>query len=85
MPNPLYSAGRNLMLLQIKLYTFNRNDVLVIEDDLTIEVNWDKVGDDQVLQSQLAPYAGQKLNAPEKEAPRPEYLQRRRALVAAME
>lgn len=55
---------------------------LLIEDDLTIRINWDKVGDDDALRSQLEPYDGRKLSVPAKEAPQPKYLQRRRALVA---
>ena len=55
---------------------------LQIEDDLTIRIDWDRVGNDQALRSQLEPYNGQKLSAPTKGTPRPEYLQRRRALVA---
>lgn len=55
---------------------------LQIEDDLTIRIDWGRVGDDQALRSQLQPYNGQKLSAPTKGAPRPEYLQRRRAFVA---
>lgn len=54
---------------------------LLIEDDLTIHINWDKVGDDQVLRSQLEPYDGLKLNAPNNGKPKVEYLQRRRAMV----
>ena len=56
---------------------------LQIEDDLTIRIDWDKVGDDQVLRSQLESYDGRKLNAPKQRAPQPGYLRRRRALVAA--
>jgi len=55
---------------------------LQIEDDLTIRIDWDRVGEDQALRKQLEPYDGRKLNPPEKEAPRPEYLQRRRELIA---
>jgi hypothetical protein len=55
---------------------------LLIEDDLTIRINWAKVGSDFVLRSQLEPYDGKKLSQPKADAPRPEYLQRRRALVA---
>ena len=58
---------------------------LLIENDLTIRIDWDKVGDDQVLRSQLEPYHGQKLNAPADGAPKIEYLQRRRALVVPTE
>lgn len=56
---------------------------LLIEDDLTIRINWAKVGNDFVLRSQLEPYDGKKLTPPKAELPRPEYLQRRRALVAS--
>jgi hypothetical protein len=56
---------------------------LKIEDDLTIHIDWDRVGDDQVLRSQLEPYDGQTLSSPAKEAPRPEYLRRRRTLVSS--
>jgi predicted restriction endonuclease len=54
---------------------------LQIEDDLTIRIDWSRVGDDQALRSQLEPYDGQKVTAPAREAPQSEYLQRRRALV----
>lgn len=52
---------------------------LQVEDDLTIRIDWDRVGDDQALRSQLELYDGQRLSAPTKEAPQPQYLQRRRA------
>ena len=54
---------------------------LLIEDDLTIRIDWGRVGDDQALRSHLEPCDGQKLSAPAKGAPQPKYLQRRRALV----
>ena len=54
---------------------------LLIEDDLTIRVDWSRVGNDQALRSQLRPYDRQKLRAPSEGAPQPAYLQRRRALV----
>lgn len=54
---------------------------LLIEDDLTIRIDWIKVGDDSVLRSLLKPYDGEKLIPPTTAAPQPEYLQRRRALV----
>ena len=56
---------------------------LQIEDDLTIRINWTKVGDDLVLKSQLGPYDGKKLTKPKIDGPKAEYLQRRRALVAS--
>lgn len=58
---------------------------LLIEDDLTIRIDWDRVGDDKVLQNQLESYDGQTLNPPAKGAPNPEYLQRRRMMVAPTE
>jgi len=54
---------------------------LLVDDDLTIRIDWGRVGHDQALENQLRPYDGQKLRAPPEGAPRPEYLQRRRALV----
>jgi predicted restriction endonuclease len=55
---------------------------LLIGDDLSIRINWPKVGNDGVLRSQLAPYDGQKLRHPKAGAARPAYLRRRRALAA---
>jgi hypothetical protein len=56
---------------------------LLIEDDLTIRIDWVKVGKDQTLRSVLKPYVGRKLSPPKNGAPKPEYLRRRRALIAA--
>ena len=58
---------------------------LQIEDDLTIRIDWDRVGDDQILRTHLEPYDGQKLSAPANAAPKPEYLLRRREFVAAID
>jgi hypothetical protein len=58
---------------------------LLIDDDHTIRIDWDRVGDDNALRSQLEPYDGQKLNAPAEGGPKLEYLQRRRALVVPTE
>ena len=55
---------------------------LQVEDDLTIRIDWVRVGDDEMISAILAPYDGQPLRPPTKEAPKAEYLQRRRALVA---
>lgn len=55
---------------------------LLIEDDLSIRIDWRKVGDDVVLRRQLEPYHGQKLKPPQAGAPQPKYLLRRRELVA---
>lgn len=54
---------------------------LLTEDDLSIRIDWDKVGDDEVPRIQRGPYDGQKLSTPTEEPPHPEYLQRRRALL----
>lgn len=56
---------------------------LQIQDDLTITVDWGRVGDDPMLQSQLQPYDQQRLSAPTEDAPKLEYLQRRRGLVTS--
>jgi predicted restriction endonuclease len=55
---------------------------LLIEDDLSIRINLVKVGSDVVLRRLLEPYDGQKLMRPTAGLPQPEYLQRRRELVA---
>lgn len=55
---------------------------LQVEDDLTIRIDLERVGEDKALRSQLEPYDKKKLNAPAKEAPLPAYLHRRRALFA---
>jgi hypothetical protein len=55
---------------------------LLVENDFTIRVNWDMVNEDQALRAQLSAYDGQTLRLPKKEVPLPEYLERRRALVA---
>lgn len=54
---------------------------LLIEDDLTIRINWARVGDDVALRAQLEPYDGLKVREPTTESPRPDYLRRRRSLV----
>ncbi len=61
------------------------NGYLTIEDDFTIRIDWDRVGNDHTLRSQLEPYDGQMLSVPEKGEPKIEYLQRRRELVAPTE
>ncbi|MBN3750414.1 HNH endonuclease [Burkholderia sp. Se-20373] len=58
---------------------------LLIEDDLTVRVDWVRVGGDAVLRRQLEPYDGQKLTSPTTATPRPEYLQRRRTLVSKVD
>jgi hypothetical protein len=55
---------------------------LVIDDDLTIRIDWGRVGDDEALRRHLEPFDGQTLRAPARDGPQSEYLQRRRALVA---
>jgi len=53
---------------------------LVVEDDLTIVVDWEKIGSDTALADQLSTYHGSKLAEPKTQRPKAEYLQRRRAL-----
>lgn len=56
---------------------------LLIEDDLTIRIDRARIGDDEALLAALSPYSGTSLRVPTKDVPNPDYLQRRRALVAA--
>lgn len=51
---------------------------IIIEDDLLIAVDWEKVGDDFVLRNILKLYDGLKLTLPDMDAPGKEYLLRRR-------
>jgi hypothetical protein len=53
---------------------------VLIEDDLTVRIDWNRVGKDRALRDQLEPYEGQKLNAPATRGPKLEYLRRRREL-----
>jgi HNH endonuclease len=55
---------------------------LTVKDDLTIEINWDKVGEDLALRDQLSPYDGKKLLSPSKQPPNPDFLRRRRDQVS---
>ncbi|GAB3676495.1 HNH endonuclease [Salinisphaera aquimarina] len=57
------------------------NGYLLIEDDLTIRIDWSKIEDDLVLQQQLKLYDGCKITAPTREIPKAEYLYRRREFV----
>lgn len=57
---------------------------LIIKDDLTIWIDWDKVGTDEALRAQLLPYDEQMMVAPENCPPKLDYLQRRRALITAV-
>jgi hypothetical protein len=58
---------------------------LLIEDDHTIRIDWDRVGDDHELRTWLKPYEGKTLNAPTDGPPKAEYLQRRRAMAVPRE
>ncbi|KKB80537.1 hypothetical protein VW35_03990 [Devosia soli] len=53
---------------------------ILIEDDLTIAVDWEKVGKDDSLRSQLEACDGGKLSLPKQHPPKPDYLRRRREL-----
>lgn len=74
------SNGICLSLLMDRAF---ENGYLQIEDDLTIRIDWNRIGDDQALRSQLEMYDGLRLIEPAKATPQPKYLQRRRALVAS--
>lgn len=54
---------------------------LLVCDDLTVDVDEQKIGDDAVLKSYLLSYKDTKLMLPKKSPPKIEYLQRRRKLV----
>ncbi|CAE6969258.1 hypothetical protein R69608_07192 [Paraburkholderia nemoris] len=73
------SNGVCLSLLMDRAFELGH---LLIEDDLTVRIDWTRVGNDTVLRQQLEPHDGQKLTPPTVGAPRAEYLQRRRTLVA---
>ncbi|HTH62546.1 MAG TPA: HNH endonuclease signature motif containing protein [Paraburkholderia sp.] len=73
------SNGICLSLLMDRAFELGH---LLIEDDLTVRIDWTKVGDDAMLRRQLEPHDGQKVTPPAVAAPRVAYLQRRRTLVA---
>lgn len=54
--------------------------LLNIEDDLSISLDLNKIGDDSELMRQLVAYDGMKLKTPNANPPKLEYLRRRRAL-----
>lgn len=54
---------------------------LRIEDDLSLRVDRERIGDDVALLDTLAPYDGQVLSRPTADAPLVQYLTRRRELV----
>lgn len=58
---------------------------LIIKDDLTTWVDWDKVGNDEALRDQLLPYDEQMMTVPKNHPPKLDYLQRRRALIAPVD
>lgn len=53
---------------------------LVLNNDLTVKVDWEKVGTDSSLRDALLSLDGWKLTEPKADPPRPEYLQKRREL-----
>ena len=76
------SNGICLSLLVDRAY---EKGYLLIGDDFTIDIDWNKVGDDEELRGQLASYEGKKLDTPRVGEPKPEYLLRRRTLVVPKE
>jgi hypothetical protein len=53
---------------------------LIIEDDLTIRIDWNRVGDDSSLRESMERFDGARVRQPTSDPPRPELLQRRRDL-----
>lgn len=53
---------------------------IFIQDNLTVRVDWNRVGDDKQLAVLLAPFDGATLNSPSAHPPKAEYLQKRRDL-----
>lgn len=56
------------------------NGFINIEDDFSISLDFQKIGDDSELKGQLIAYDGMKLKTPNANPPKLEYLRRRRAL-----
>ena len=56
------------------------NGYLTIEDDLTVSINWKKVGGDLSLGEQLKAFDGRKLTLPTAHPPNRDYLRRRREM-----
>jgi hypothetical protein len=54
---------------------------LIVEDDLTIRINWGRVGNDASLRALMEPLDGTHVRQPTSNPPRPELLRRRRELV----
>lgn len=53
---------------------------LVIQDDLVVTVNWDRIAEDEELKRQLGRYDGVRMALPTTSPPKVDYLKRRRAL-----
>ncbi|WP_295206440.1 HNH endonuclease [uncultured Brevundimonas sp.] len=53
---------------------------IMIDDDLSVTVDWTRIGSDSELGNALEPYDGGKLRSPLKDPPKAEYLRRRREL-----
>lgn len=56
---------------------------ILIDDDLTVRVNRDRIGEDAALLRQLEEFDGTRVSVPTREPPKVAYLQRRRALVGS--
>ncbi len=57
------------------------NGFLLIEDDLSVKIDWSKIGSDVKLGKILAEHDGAKLNVPKAHPPNVDFLRRRRALL----
>lgn len=56
---------------------------LLIDDNLIVRVDYEKIGDDESLREHLSHYHERQLQEPSANPPKPDYLQRRRALVSS--
>ncbi|MEL7092698.1 MAG: HNH endonuclease, partial [Pseudomonadota bacterium] len=56
------------------------NGYLIINDDLSVSIDWEKVGGDKRLSDQLKPLDGRKLELPKAYPPNKDYLRRRREM-----
>lgn len=56
------------------------NGFLILNDDFTLTVDWEKVGKDESLRRELQVFDGIKMNVPKSHPPKIDYLKRRRDL-----
>lgn len=56
------------------------NGFIILNDDLTVKVNWEKIGKDEKLKDELQVFDGVKISSPKAHPPKAEYLKRRREM-----